>query len=691
MRKYFYKNKKKEKCIDNGRNLQKIFIVGNPNTGKSTLFNNLTKSDEHTGNWHGVTVEAKSKIIKVDNNDFEVFDLPGLYSLNTFSFEEEVAKKTLLDCQNAKIIYIVDANTIERNLYLLMQLKDYNFDIKVVVNNYDYFVNQGGEIDVKKLSKCLGVECIIFNAKKDKCDKDFWVFGDKKFDNSTLKVEDNCKTIKNCKEILSDDISSIGEPNTKNLRMDTNSPEKIYGSIKEICNQCVKTKNDFVYGKSKKDKIILNPIFFAISFVIGMFLCLYTIFFLLGPKLSSGITFVLNSIVKFPLLFCLKKITSNNFVLALFDEGIMSACLAVCSFLPQVCLLYIFLSVLENSGLISRFAFMLDDFLSKLGLNGKCVYTMLMGFGCNTSATVTAKNMPDKNSRTKTVMITPFMSCTAKLPIYSVILSAVLGASNVFVIAGLYLLGIAVAVLIAIVLEKTILPSRSSNFLIEFPPLKAPELGDVMKTSAKSSKQFLSKVFGIIVSMSIVVWILSNVSFSFKYTGEYESSILFLISGKFNAIFRPLGFSSQAIVCTLIVGLVAKELIVSTMMIFNHKTSLADLIYSLTLPASLICFNFASAMSFLVFVLLYVPCISNFAVMIKEIGWKYSLISLASQFSLAYILSFITFNLFNFNVSNLMIGAVVLSGLILILCKCNHKKTHKTINCQSCNNCSMCN
>lgn len=623
--------------------MEKIFIVGNPNTGKSTLFNNLTKSDEHTGNWHGVTVEGKSKKINFFGQEIEVVDLPGMYSLNSYSYEEKVAKDLLLKNPNAKILYIVDASTLERNLYLFMQLKKYNFQIKIVINNYNYFIKNGGDIDIKKLSEMLGVPCQIFDAKKDKCKKDFFNFS------SYELIEEM-------------------------------SPENIYDNILDAVNCCVVKKDSYVYGKAKSDKWILNPIVFSITFLVGMFLSLYIIFFAVGPKLSSGITFVLNSIIRFPLNRLLENVTANKFVLALFDEGIMSACLAVCSFLPQVCLLYVFLSVLENSGLISRFAFMLDDFLNKLGLNGKCVYTMLMGFGCNTSASVTAKNMPDKNSRIKTVMITPFMSCSAKLPIYSVILSAVLGANNIWVIVGLYLLGIAGALTLSIIFEKTCLKSSTSNFLIEFPPLKFPELKDVSKTSAKSTRTFLSKVFGIIVSMSVVVWLLSNVNIGFKYTGQYETSILYLLSGKFNVLFKPLGFGSQAVVCALIVGLVAKELIVSTMMIFNHASSLAELIYSLTIPASLICFDFASGLSFLVFVLLYAPCISNLAVMIKEIGWKWTAISLACQFGLAYLLAFVVYNLFG---GHIVVAAVTFAIFVVAVINIGNKKVcvHNCAHC----------
>lgn len=630
--------------------MQKIIIVGNPNTGKSTLFNNITKSDEHTGNWHGVTVEAKSKIIKFDNKEFEVYDLPGLYSLNSYSYEEEVAKKLLLENLDANILYIVDANTIERNLYLFMQLRDYGFNFKILINNYKYFQKNGGEINIEKLSELLGVSCVIFDAKKDKINSKILNFNKNKI-NKTQK----------------------------------NNTEETYCEINKIIKKTLKISQKQIYGMSKHDKYLLNPLIFLFLFILGVFFSLYLIFFLLGPKLSSGITFMLNSIFRFPIMEIMRKITGNNFVLALFDEGVMSACLGVCSFLPQVCLLYVFLSLLENSGLISRCAFMLDDFLNKFGLSGKCVYTMLMGFGCNTSASVTAKNMPEKNSRIKTVMITPFMSCTAKLPIYSVILSAILGANNLLVVFGLYLLGVVVALILAVVFDKTILKSSTSHFLIEFPPLRFPEIKDVVKTSAKSSRAFLSKVFGIIVSMSVVIWILSNVSIGFRYTGNYQQSIMYIVSGKLNMVFKPLGFGSQAVVCTLIVGLVAKELVVSTMMIFNHSLSLAELIYSLTLPTSLVSFGFASGMSFLVFVLLYAPCVSNFAVMVREIGWRYSLVSILCQFVLAYVFAFITYN---FCLGNIVVASAMsvffVASIVLLL---RHKKVRGRVCTGCCEEC----
>lgn len=632
--------------------MKKIFIVGNPNTGKSTLFNNLTKSDEHTGNWHGVTVDVKLKKITIENQELEVYDLPGLYSLNPYSFEEEVTIKTLKENPDAKIIYILDANSMKRNMFLLMQLIKLNYDIKVCINNYQYFEKHGGKLDVEKLSSLLGCECIIFDAKKDRADNTIFEF----------------------KKIIRQNY-------------EFSSTKECYKRIDEILFNCSSQPRDYIYGYSKYDKILLQPLIFVVLFLTGLFFALYLIFFLIGPTLSNGITFSLNSLIRLPVSNLLAKITNNNFILSLFNEGIASACFAVCSFLPQVCLLYVFLTMLENSGLISRFAFLCDDFLNKLGLNGKCVYTMLMGFGCNTTATVTAKNMPDKNSRIKTVLITPFMSCTAKLPIYLVIISALFKTSSIWIVALLYILGIIVAFTLAFVLEKTYLPSKSEGFLIEFPPLKMINFKDTLKTSFKSSKNFIKKVFGIIVMMSVIVWLLSNVTCTFRYCGDYSKSILYNLSEKLYFIFKPLGFNSPAIICTLIVGLVAKEMILSTMMIFNHVSTIPSLAYSLTDTTSVISLTLPTAVSFLIFILLYTPCVSNIAVMLKEIGNKYTIYGLIQQLIIAYLMSFIAYSIFSFNFVNALLGVLILIVSYFFMKKFARQKRIKCVSCINCKDC----
>ena len=353
-----------------------------------------------------------------------------------------------------------------------------------------------------------------------------------------------------------------------------------------------------------------------------------------------------------------------------------------------MCLLYIFLSILEDSGVISRMAFMLDDYFSQIGLNGKCVYTLLMGFGCNTSATFTSKNMADKNSHIKTALITPFMSCSAKLPIYTVVATAIFGVKNIWVILGLYLLGIVVALMLAKIYDKTILKSKSDDFLIEFPPLKIPNIKDTLKSSFKTSKQFISKVFGVIFSMSVVIWILSNVGFNFQFC-DTENSILYTISKSIAWIFKPIGLNSPYIICTLIVGLVAKELILSSMLIFNKVSTSSMLMASLVLAQSPINFNVASALSFLVFVLLYSPCVSSIAVLYKEIGKKYATIGILVEFIVAYVISMIVYNVFSGNLINCLISLLFV-GIIIFSLLYMCKKFKKKQICTSCVGCDRC-
>lgn len=642
--------------------MEKILIVGNPNTGKSTLFNSLTKSEEHTGNWHGVTVDKKSKIVSFNDISYEIVDLPGLYSLNCYTMEEEVSKEYIFKNSNSKILFCADANTLERNIFLLTQLIELGFRVKLLINNYGYFKKRGGEIDIKRLKKDLNCDIKIIDARKEKLTGELLDFKDCK--NSELRRGEI---------VIDDEKSSI-------LR---------YKKIEKILSSRTMPKD--IYGESKIDNFLFNPFIFLTLFFASFFFILYLTFFLIGPRLSSGLTSLINMFVAQPFMSVLERVNASTFVLKLFDEGVFSAGITICSFLPQICLLYLFLTILEESGLISRFAFLMDDLFSKMGLNGKVVYTLLMGFGCNTTATYTSKNMPDKNSKIKSCLITPFMSCTAKLPVYTVVASAILGEKNFLLIIGLYALGIILAFLFAIIYEKTILKSKSDTFLLEFPPLRVPSAKVILKTSLKTSKTFISKVFGVIFSMSIIIWLMKNVSFSFKFTTVTEKSILYGLSKLITPIFKPIGLTSPQVVATLIVGLVAKELIVSTMLIFNKVSTTQGLIKSLTISKSAIYFSFASGLSFLIFVLLYSPCVSTTAVMFKEAGWKYSLLGLVFQFLSAYFLSALVYQALSGNLLTFLVWAFVLLIFILSIKFLYNRIKNSTKNCsKNCEKCKNC-
>lgn len=695
--------------------MKKVIIIGNPNTGKTTLFNSLTKSNEHTGNWHGVTVNTFEKKVIFDGEEYLFVDTPGLYSLNTYTLEEKSALDIILQNKDAIFLYIVDANSIRRNLYMAMQLKELGINFNIIINNVDYFIKNSNKFDINKLQKNLKVKCIVVDAKKVKLNKNMLKF-DEKTDldyiqqtkvyeiKSILEKHHIEEPLFNAINILENEEINLSELNSSEIFFIKNQFngdcqkffKNRYAYIDVSLKDSVIILSDYVYGKSKLDKLFLNKYLFFIIFLFMIFLSLYVTFFLIGPFLTNFFLKILNFTVRTPILSIIKIITSSQVVYEFFDEGVFTAGFSILSFLPQICLLYLFLSLLEDSGYLSRMAFMLDDFLYKLGLNGKSVYTMLMGFGCATTATLTAKNMSDKNAQIKTALLTPYMSCSAKLPVYSVIAGAVFGVKSIFVIFGLYLLGIIVAMILALVFEKTLLKSKKDDFLLEFPPMRKPSIKRIVYLAYFNAKQFVVRIFSIVFSVTVIIWILSNFTFSFTYTANSNNSILYILSRGLAYLFVPLGLNNGNVVTALIVGFVAKELILSSIAISNGVSSnYHSLANSVLLPTSAVFFTKASALSFLVFCLLYTPCVSNLAVLNKEIGKKYTTLGVVIQFVLAYLIAFLTYRIALCNLSfidlcliTVIVGTIFLSIKIII-----NKLKNKTLflNCGMCSNCKKCN
>ena len=330
-------------------------------------------------------------------------------------------------------------------------------------------------------------------------------------------------------------------------------------------------------------------------------------------------------------------------------------------------------------------AYVFDDFLSYFGLNGKAVYIILMGLGCNTMSTVATRNMNSKNLRIKTAILNPYISCMARLPIYVIVASAFFGAKAYFVITGLYLLGLVVALVVAYILNKTILKSKSSELLLEFPPLRTLDCKHIFQVGKTNAWDMIKRIFGIVVSVGIIVWILSHTMFNLKYTDVITDSILFCLADKISFIFTPIGLNSAGVVCGLIVGIMAKELMVSTFSISNNVASTAALIASIVSSTSVVNFTVASASSFLVFSLLYCPCVSNLAVIKKEIGSFWMWFSIISQFTIAYMFSFVVYNGivhgFTFALISILIITVILWAIIFITKKIRKKK----LGCTFCN------
>ena len=681
--------------------MKEILLIGNPNTGKTTLFNNLTKSNEHIGNWHGVTVEEKRKKFNAGGEDFELVDLPGIYSLTALSFEEQVAVDYILKGSDKLMINICDLNNLQRNLYLTLGLLELGANILLAINTMGS-KRPFNEVDVYKLKEELGVEVFLFNASSKKDILELKLLIKKMSDKpkkgimpSYIKKLENCQEFKliknslNVKEkdrlnfytikILENDQKIIEKCgfNNKNIKLNTDFIQKIakirYEYISCISEKAIKKIQKRAYGESKIDKIILNR-FLSIPIFLGiMTLIFYLTFFSVGAFFSSILSDFIQNVIGANLVNFIAGVCDIPWVIGLFENGIVAGLGSILSFLPQVVLLFFFLSILEDSGYLARLAFSFEDIFKKLGLSGKSVYTLLMGFGCSATAALTARNMEDKNSKIKTAMLTPYMSCSAKLPIYAVLGGAFFGASNIFIVFSLYLLGVVVSIILSMILEKTALKSKNQSFILEFPPYRMPSFKRVLNIIGDNLKQFIIRIGSVIFAMNIIVWLLGSFSFSFTYVPDTGGVSMLESIGKFLApIFIPLGFGNWGATSALIAGLVAKEVIVSSIAIFNgidvNAGSMTEQVQSSILnPSSAVYFTPASALSYMVFCLIYMPCIATMSVLNKEIGTKWTVISIIIELVIAYLLSLVVYNLYNFiNIFGFGYFAILLIGLIII-------------------------
>ncbi len=621
--------------------MDEILIVGNPNTGKSTLFNTLTGEKVHTGNFHGVTVSFTKAASKYTNISF--VDLPGLYSLSPNSYEEKVSVDYILSHKNSGILCLCNNQTLRRNLLLANELIKLGRKILLVINEVDKDI----ELNYEKLQKKLGVIVISLKANNLK------TFGSlfnllselKPINSNTNEINFyKEKTLCGC-EYYCKLLQCEKTVTNENHRYLENYIKSYYNKIDEILKYCeYETKK--IVGKSKIDKIILNkyfclPIFFCILFFI-----FYLTFFSVGKFLSNNLKYFIQNIIGEKVIDLLYDNSVPDFLISLTKDGIFNGVGSVVAFLPQVVLLFIFLDILEQSGYISRLAFCLDDTLKNVGLSGRSVYTLIMGFGCSTTASLTARNMSDKNAKIKTALLSPYMSCSAKLPVYAVIGGAFFGTQNILIIALIYTLGVIVALLMSLFLEKTKLHSTEQTFIMEFPSYQKISIKHTISYTVESAISFLTRIGSVILSLSIIVWLLMNVSFSLTYVKfSGQKSILQTLGEILAPLFSPLGFSSWGIVSALLAGLIAKEVIVSSIAIFNgvNTSSISE---SIILTSSVVHFTPASAMSFMIFCLLYCPCISTLATFKKEIGIKWTVFSIISQFIIAYIISMFTYTLF---------------------------------------------
>lgn len=637
--------------------MKKYILIGNPNTGKTTLYNTITKSNEHVGNWHGVTVGAVEKKVKIDGEDCLLVDLPGLYSLDAYSMEEKVSVDYLKQNKDATVINICDANNIERNLLLTMQLLAEGFNAIVAMN----MAKENKNVDYKKLEEEIKAPVVEVDAR-------------------------NKKSVKNLLAVADNFLGSGSK-----LQVIGNTAEEIFRQIKYIMNKVYKNEPEIVETLTFMDKFVLNKFLFFPIFVCVIGIVFYITFGSLGSYLSELLTGVLN-LFEDKVLKLVSYSFGENGLYHFLADAIFGGLASVVSFLPQVALLFFCLGALEDMGYLPRVAFMLDGALKKIGMTGRSLFSLLMGFGCTATALITTRNMDNDRLKKRTAFILPFMSCSAKLPIFIVFASAFFQKSKVLVLIGLYFFSILIGVLVSTILTKVSKITSENVFILEIPKYRIPRISQLMSNVLLNVKNFLLKIGTVILISSSVIWILQNFTITFKYIGinGNETNILESIAGVIYPIFKPLGFSSSLIVVVLLSGLIGKEMVISTIGMIN-SVSLTGLTIaeSILISSSPVNFTINSAITFLVFTLLYSPCISAFEVASKEFGYKFALTSFIFQFVVAYFISFVIYSVLQYNLARLLTFIVIVLALVVRFVIKSKKQKKSTCGYGSCYGCNQ--
>lgn len=581
--------------------MKTIALLGNPNVGKTTLFNELTGSKQYVGNWPGVTVDKKEGFFE----DIKIVDLPGIYAMDTFSNEEKVSKAFLKEGNVDVILNIVDASNLERNLYLTTQLKEFDIPIVLAVNMVDVLEAKGIHINYKKLEEMFNVTIVpISAARKQGLDE--------------LK-----DTLKNHKFDKLHDVE----------KFKFNSEKQAYDFIDGVLDKCLKKQKENEELSEKVDKVLLNPFLAYPIFALMMILTFKITFSWVGQPLSD----LLDEFLSDSFMPWVSEILSDSspWFQSLIVDGIISGVGGILVLLPVILSLFICITILEDSGYMARVAFLMDKLMRKMGLSGKAFIPMMVGFGCSVPAIMTARTLESEKDRKLTALLIPLMSCNARLPVYTVFAAVFFKSHQGLIVGSLYLLGIVMAFLIGMLFKNTIFKKDEEPFIIELPEYKVPQVKSVITQTLDRAKGFLKKAGTIIFAMSVVIWFLSN----FNLTGmveEVNDSILASIGNFIAPIFMPLGFGNWQSAVSLLSGLLAKESVLASMeVIFN-----GDL--NGVLPTY---FTTMSSYAFLVFILLYTPCISVIGTMKKEYGTKMTVFSVAYQLILAWVVAFLVYNI----------------------------------------------
>ena len=670
-----YHSKKDEHPLPEGTTLT-YALVGNQNCGKTTLFNKLTGSNQHVGNFPGVTVDRKTGSIKGHPNT-EITDLPGIYSMSPYSSEEIVSRNFVLDEKPSAIINIVDATNIERNLYLTMQLLEMDIPMVVALNMMDEVLGNQGSIDVNMMEALLGVPVIPISAAKNEGVDELvnHALHIAKYQEHPLRQDfcdknDHDGAVHRCihavMHLIEDHAALAGIPPRfaatkaiegdplimEKLKLDTNETEMLehivqqmeterqidrsaaiadmrFDFIERLCEQTVvKPKESKERIRSEKIDRILTGKYTAIPCFIGiMALVFYLTFNVIGAWLQGILEIGIDKISALTDA-ALTAANVNSAMHSLVIDGIFTGVGSVLSFLPVIVTLFFFLSLMEDSGYIARVAFVMDKLLRKIGLSGRSIVPMLIGFGCTVPAVMATRTLTSERDRKMTILLTPFMSCTAKLPIYSFFVNAFFPKKGGLIMTGLYLLGIFVGILAALLYNGTLFKGEPVPFVMELPNYRLPGAKNVAQLLWEKAKDFLQRAFSVILLATMVVWFLQSFDLHLNLVKDSSDSILAMAAGLLVPIFKPLGLGDWRICTALISGFMAKESVVSTLEVLFSGS-----IVSVLTPLA--------AASLLAFSLLYTPCVAAIASVKRELGGKWAIGVVVWQCVVAWIVALI--------------------------------------------------
>ncbi len=657
-------------------------LAGNQNCGKTTLFNQLTGSNQHVGNFPGVTVDRKSGCIK-GNELTEVVDLPGIYSLSPYTSEEIVSREYILNEHPEGIINIIDATNIERNLYLTMQLMELNVPMVLALNMMDEVRGNGGTVYINEMESMLGIPVIPISAAKnegidelinhalhvamyqehpgrmDFCEENDHNgavhrclhgimhliedhaktanipvrFAATKLVEGDERILDKLELTQNEKEMLEHIICQMEEE--RNMDRAAAIADMRFSFIKKLVRACVvKPHESKERERSRRIDKVLTGKYTAIPAFVGI---MALIFYLTFHVIGGGLQELLENLIEKLSVLVQQGMTAihvNDVIQSLVLDGIFQGVGSVVSFLPIIVTLFLFLSLLEDTGYMARVAFVMDKLLRRIGLSGRSIVPMLIGFGCSVPGVMASRTLPSQRDRKMTIMMVPFMSCTAKLPIYGFFANAFFPGKEAIVMITLYFTGILVGIITAMILKQTKFKGEAVPFVMELPNYRMPGLKNVMQLLWEKAKDFLERAFTVIFLATIIIWFLQTFSLHLSVVTDSKDSILAVIAGLIAPIFKPLGFGDWRISTALMTGFIAKESVVSTLSVLFKST---EGLFEILTPAA--------AAALLVFCLLYTPCVAAIASIKRELGAKWAGVIMLMQCVIAWICAFLVYSL----------------------------------------------